>query len=57
METSNNFKNLKALFKETYSRNKKKNKATAELDASKNPEGFLKKNKNPSIKGKKGVAF
>lgn len=32
-------------------------KATAELDASKNPLEFLKKNKNMSIKGKKGIAF
>lgn len=32
-------------------------KATAEQDASRNPMAFLKKNKNPSIKGKKGVAL
>ncbi len=32
-------------------------KATAELDASRNPEAFLKKMKNPSWKNLKGVAF
>lgn len=32
-------------------------KATAELDASKNPMGWLESHKNMSIKGKKGVAF
>jgi hypothetical protein len=32
-------------------------KATAELDASRNPMEFIKKNKNMSIGGLKGVAF
>lgn len=35
----------------------KHGKATAELDASKNPEKFMEKMKNPSINGLKGVAF
>ena len=32
-------------------------KATAELEASKDPEKFMKKMKNMSLKGLKGVAF
>lgn len=32
-------------------------KATAELDASKDPMGFIRRNKNMSLKGKKGIAF
>lgn len=32
-------------------------KAHAELEASRNPIKFMKENKEPSIKNKKGVAF
>ena len=34
-----------------------KNKANSELKASKDPEKFMEENKEPSIKGRKGVAF
>jgi hypothetical protein len=37
--------------------NKTKDKATAELEASRDPMGFIQKNKNPSIGGLRGVAF
>jgi hypothetical protein len=71
MSSYNTFKSLKADTKETYSDNKKKKnrfkrtkkmlqppgKATAELEASKDPMGFLERNKNMSIRGLKGVAF
>jgi hypothetical protein len=47
--------------KEKYSRVKKlitggKGKAMAELDASKDPMGFPKRNIEQSLKGKKGIA-
>lgn len=47
--------------KEKFSRLKKLlagkgKKATAELDASKDPIGFAKRNIEPSLKGKKGIA-
>ncbi len=35
----------------------KKFKAHAEIEASENPIKFMKENKEPSLKGKKGVAF
>lgn len=67
--TSNTFKSLKPDLKDTYSDEKKKSrfkrikklmqskgKATAELDASKNPMKFMKDNIEPSLKGKKGIA-
>lgn len=70
MSVSNNFNSMKANMKESYSDNKKKKdrfkrvktliqpkgKATAELEASRNPMGFAKKNIEQSLKGKKGVA-
>lgn len=46
----NHFKRLKESLKS-------RGKATAELDASKNPQKFMEQNKNPSIKNNKGVAF
>lgn len=53
------YNNSKPLYKEKYGRLKDlmKKKAKSELNASKNPEKFMKENKNPSIKGLKGVAF
>ena len=46
--------------KEKYSRIKKmlapKGKAMAELEASKDPMGFAKRNIEPSLKNKKGIA-
>jgi len=72
MATSNTFGNMKPNFKEAYmSKEEKKEKrfrrtktliqpqgkATAELDASKNPMGYMESHKNMSIKNKKGVAF
>lgn len=50
MKKEEKFKKLKTLIQS-------KGKATAELEASKNPEQFLKKMKNPSWKNLKGVAF
>jgi hypothetical protein len=35
----------------------KPKKAMSELEASKDPMGFIEKNKNMSIKGLRGVAF
>lgn len=54
MDNKERFKRLKKMLN-----NKQPNygKATAELDASKNPMKFLQDNKNMSLKGKKGVAF
>lgn len=49
----NKFKLLDKLLKAKQS---KYGKATAELDASKNPMKFIKDNKNFSLKGKKGIA-
>lgn len=64
MDSTNTFKSLQPNYKDTYSGKKrfgrlKKTigKAHAERDASRNPEKFLKENKNPSIKGLKGVAL
>jgi len=67
---SNTFKSMSPNYKQTYSDTKKKKerfkltktliqpkgKATAELDASKDPMGFAKRNIEQSLKGKKGVA-
>ncbi len=50
MEEKEKYSRLKKLLK---SRGKK---ATAELDASKDPMGFVKRNIEPSLKGKKGIA-
>jgi hypothetical protein len=36
---------------------KKHKKANSELEASKNPLKFIQANRNPSIRGLKGVAF
>lgn len=68
MGTSNTFQSMAPDFKEAYSDKPKKKrfgrlrkhwqkKATAELDASKDPQKFMDSMKNPSIKGTKGVAF
>jgi hypothetical protein len=53
------YQNAKPLYKETYGRLKKmiKGKANSELKASKNPKKFMEENKEPSIKGLKGIAF
>lgn len=58
MATTNTFSQLKSLFKDEYASKKKKTakKATAELDASKNPTKFARDNIEPSLKGKKGIA-
>lgn len=69
MPTANTFGSLKANYKETYSDSKKKDrfkriktllqpkgKATAELEASKNPLKWLKSHKDMKIP-KKGFAF
>jgi hypothetical protein len=67
--TSNTFNSLQPDLKESYSDKKDKfyrikkmwgkkgKKATAEKDASKNPKKFMEDNKEPSIKGLKGIAF
>ncbi len=54
MDNKERFKKLKKMLN-----NKQSNygKATAELDASKNPMKFIADNKNMSIKGRKGVAI
>lgn len=49
-ERKDKFKRLKKMLG-------KGRKATAELDASRNPEKFMRENKNPSIKGLKGIAI
>jgi len=67
--TSNTFNSMKPNMKESYSDKKKDKfhrikkmwgkkgkKATAELDASKNPMKFAKDNIEPSLRGKKGIA-
>lgn len=46
------FKKLKGMFKK-----RPEGIAQSEAVASKNPEKFIKDNKNMSIKGRKGVAF
>lgn len=69
MGIANTFNSLRPDMKDTYSDSKKKDrfkrtkkllqgrgKATAELDASKDPMGFAKRNIEPSLKGKKGIA-
>ena len=50
MENKDKYSRLKKLIK------RGKGKATAELDASKDPMGFAKRNIEPSLKGKKGIA-
>ena len=59
MEAANTFPLLRALLKEKYAKKLKdpQGKATAQLEASKDPMGYLEKNKNPSWKHLKGVAF
>lgn len=68
MGSNNTFSSLQPDLKETYSDKKKDRfkrtkkhlkarKAMAELNASKNPIKYLEENKEPSIKGLKGVAF
>lgn len=64
-DSSNTFKSMKPDFKESYSKKKRfsklkkccSKKATAELEASKDPEKFLKKMTNADIRKVKGVAF
>lgn len=69
MDTTNTFNSMKSDMKDTYSDIKKKKrfnklkealknkgKATAELDASKNPMKALKDKSYLSLKGKKGIA-
>lgn len=68
MPAANTFQSLQPDTKETYPDTKKKRfkrlraalksrgKATAELDASKDPMGFAKRNIEQSLKGKKGIA-
>jgi len=62
MSTANTFGSMQPNFKEQYADGKKKRfqrtrKAMAELDASKNPQKFMKENIEPYLKGKKGVAI
>lgn len=47
----NGFPQLQGMMQPSYG------KATAELDASRDPMDFIRKSKNMSIKGKKGIAF
>ena len=61
MATTNTFNSLKPNVKKTYSDGKKKRfqrtkKAMAELNASKDPQKFMKENIEQSLKGKKGIA-
>lgn len=68
MSTANTFGSMQPNLKEQYADGKKdrfkklkkalksKGKATAELEASKNPMKFAKDNIEPSLKGKKGIA-
>jgi hypothetical protein len=56
-DTTNSFPTIKAMLKDKYSDAKKKKKAQAEAQASKDPMKFMKENKNMSIKHLKGVAF
>lgn len=51
-DSKDQFKKLRALLQKKSSR-----KATAELEASKNPMKFMKDNKNMSLRGLKGVGF
>ena len=65
MDSSNSFKSLSPNFKESYSKKKRfkklkgamSKKATAQLEASEDPMGYLEKMSNGNIKGLKGVAF
>jgi len=65
MASSNTYDSMKANYKESYSKKKRfsklkkslAKKATSEKEASENPEKFLEKMKEPSIKGLKGIAF
>jgi hypothetical protein len=65
MDSSNNFKDMSPNFKETYFKKKRfkklkgamSKKATAQLEASEDPMGYLDKMSNPNIKGLKGIAF
>jgi hypothetical protein len=59
MDTTNTFPLLKALLKEKYAKKLKEpqTKATAQLEASKDPMKYLEKNKNLSWKHLKGIAF
>lgn len=64
MDSSNSFKSMKPNYKESYKKGKFKKlkkccskKATAELEASEDPMGYLEKMKEPSIKKLKGIAF
>lgn len=65
MDSSNTFKSLSPEFKESYSKKKRfskikkccSKKATAQLEASKDPMGYLEKMSNGNIKSLKGVAF
>jgi hypothetical protein len=72
MATSNTFGSMLPNYKEAYMSEEEKKekrfrrtkrllhpegKATAELDASKNPMKYMETHKNMSIKNKKGVAF
>jgi hypothetical protein len=62
MSAANTFTSMQPNLKEQYADGKKKKrftrtrKAMAELDASKNPQKFMKDNIEPSLKGKKGIA-
>lgn len=64
-DSSNTFKSMKPDFKESYSKKKRfsklkkccSKKATAQLEASKDPMGYLEKMSNGDIKGVKGIAF
>lgn len=67
MSTTNTFSSMKPNYKEAYPKKKRfekvssmmqpKGKATAELDASKNPMKWMKSHKTMSIKKLRGVAF
>lgn len=60
MGSANTYNSMKPNYKEKYGRLKKVmkgRKATAELQASKNPMKFAKNNIEPSLKGKKGIAL
>lgn len=66
MSVANTFSTMNSNYKDDYSDQKKKPRfkrlrsimgSKAEKEASKDPKKFLKENKEPSIKGTKGVAF
>ena len=64
-DSYNSFKSIKPNFKESYSKKKRfskikkccSKKATAQLEASEDPMGYLEKMSNGNIKGVKGIAF